>query len=235
MAIEDITKRKEIETGLEESRKELEIIKNVAEESRKEAELAYKAKSAFLANMSHEIRTPMNSVLGFIQIVLEGNVLSGKYRKHLEIAYGSAHNLLTIIDDILDVSKLESGNFELEIKSFNLPQIIKNILRTLEPSAKGKGIALVFDFDGKLPRYYSGDPIRLGQVILNLVGNAIKFTKTGNITIAVRASDQGGDLLQFTVADKGVGMTPEQAASIFEPFTQADVSTARSYGGTGLD
>lgn len=234
LAIEDITKRKEIETGLEESRKELEIMKNIAEKSRKEAELANTAKSAFLANMSHEIRTPMNSVLGFIQIVLEDNMLSDKHRKHLEIAYGSAHNLLTIINDILDVSKLESDNFELEIINFNLPQAIEKILRTLEPSAKEKDIALVFDFDGNLPHCYLGDPIRLGQVILNLVGNAIKFTKTGNINISVRASDQGGDLLHFTVADTGIGMTPEQTANIFSRFTQADVSTARRFGGTGL-
>ena len=234
LAIEDITARKKTEAGLEKTRKELVIIKNAADEARKAAELANLAKSAFLANMSHEIRTPMNSVLGFIQIVLEGNVLSDEFQKHLEMAYGSAHNLLSIINDILDVSKLESGNFELDINSFNVPQTINNILRTLEPQAKRKGVVLVFDFDGKLPHYCFGDPIRLGQIIFNLAGNAIKFTETGNITTAVRASDQGGDLLHFTVADSGIGITPEQAACIFNPFAQADVSIARRYGGTGL-
>jgi signal transduction histidine kinase/CheY-like chemotaxis protein len=223
-----------IETGLENSLEELEVLKNIADESRKEAELANTAKSSFLANMSHEIRTPMNSVLGFLQIVLEDNALSANHRKHLNMAYGSAHNLLTIINDILDVNKLNSDNFELEIISFNLPQTIENILRTLEPSAKEKGIALVFDFDDKLPHYYSGDPIRLGQIILNLIGNAIKFTKIGNITTAVRASDQGGDLLHFSAADTGIGMTPEQVTKIFDRFSQADISTARSFGGTGL-
>ncbi len=234
LAIEDITERKKIEVGLEDNMEQMQVTKDLAINTRREAESANAAKSAFLANMSHEIRTPMNSVLGFIQIVLEGNVLSDEFQKHLETAYNSANNLLTIINDILDVSKLESGNFELEIVVFNIPQVIQTVLKTLEPLANKKGIALDFDFDGKLPHSYLGDPVRIGQVILNLVGNAIKFTKKGNITIAVSASDQGEDLLHFTVADSGVGMTPEQTTSIFEPFTQADDSTSRRYGGTGL-
>jgi len=161
-------------------------------------------------------------------------VLSDEFQKHLEMAHGSARNLLTIINDILDVSKIESGNFALEITCLDVPQTIQNVLSTLEPLAKEKGLALDFHFDGNLSDCYLGDATRLGQAIFNLVGNAIKFSGNGNVTIAVNASEQGGDLLHFTVADNGVGMTPEQATTIFNPFDQADISTARCYGGTGL-
>lgn len=236
--IVDLTNLKEAEAKLRDHRDNLSIVVDARTQelkvAMKHAEAANVAKSAFLANMSHEIRTPMNSVLGFVKIALESPDLPGELKIHLETAHNSAQNLLDLINDILDLSKLESKKLTLQTGCLDLPNTVNRSLKTLQSLARSKGLELKFDYDVDLPLCFEGDSGRLRQILVNLVGNAIKFTESGTITVTVKAADNGGDLLHFTVEDQGIGMTPEQAAQIFKPFTQANSSTARIYGGTGL-
>lgn len=213
---------------------ESEQAKKLLEQAKEAAESAAKAKSLFLANMSHEIRSPMNSVLGFLNIVTESPHLPADLKDYLETAYASANSLLIIINDILDFSKLESGRFSLERTPFNLKSSIERVLQAIDYGAREKGIELCLEFDDRLASCYVGDPTRLRQIITNLVGNAVKFTEAGRVTVAVEPETTAKGILKFKVADTGIGMATKQIESIFSSFTQADTSTARRFGGTGL-
>ena len=202
------------------------------DEARRRAEAANRAKSAFLANMSHEIRTPMNGVLGTLELLDKTAGMDAKQRRYLKTAQGSARNLLTIINDILDLSKLEAGRLSLEQIEFDLHQQVEDVAGLLAGQAHRKGLELVCAIAAGTPRRALGDPTRLHQVLANLLGNAIKFTGQGEVVLRVEPA--GENRLRFAVRDTGIGMTDSQQARIFEAFVQADGSTTRKYGGTGL-
>ena len=219
--MQDITQRKATEIALV--------------EAKAAAEAATRAKSAFLANMSHEIRTPMNAVIGMTLLALD-DYLPEKARDYVEKAHGAAKDLLQILNDILDMSKIEAGHLELENVPFALETVVEQMTDMLGLQAEKKGLELLFTASRDLPSHLVGDPTRLRQVLVNLGSNAIKFTEKGNVTIGleVQSVDTDDYTLHGWVKDTGVGLDAEQQARLFRPFTQADSSTTRRFGGTGL-
>ena len=219
---------------LTETNRQLESETERANQAAVAAKQASAAKSEFLANMSHEIRTPLNGVIGMAQILLE-SPHSAEQHESLEMVKFSADSLLRVINDILDFSKIEAGKLELEVANFNLVDCVKLTLRIQSQLAREKGLELLCDIAPGVPAVVRGDSGRLAQVITNLISNAIKFTHKGTVGLRVEAGDPGEpQLLHFTVTDTGIGVPPEKQEVIFEAFTQADTSTTRKYGGTGL-
>ncbi len=205
------------------------------ETAKKAAEEATKTKSAFLANMSHEIRTPMNAILGMTHLATS-SVLDSKQKNYLQKIDIAAKNLLGIINDILDFSKIESGKMVFENIPFNLEDVLENVSNLNIIKIKNKGLEFLFDMDAALPTLLVGDPLRLEQILTNLVSNAVKFTEKGEIKISIKliTKDTKECVLQFNIIDTGIGLTKEQQQKLFQAFSQADSSTTRQYGGTGL-
>jgi CheY-like chemotaxis protein len=205
------------------------------EQSRDAALESTRAKSEFLANMSHEIRTPLNGVMGMTDLVLETE-LTREQREYLETVKLSSDSLLTVINDVLDFSKIEAGKIDLEAIDFNLRDCLESTLKTLALRADEKGLELLCEVSPDVPETMQGDSSRLRQIVTNLVGNAIKFTDKGEVAVKVQVQAENGHyrLLQFTVLDTGIGIAEDKRDSILTPFAQADSSTTRKYGGTGL-
>jgi PAS domain S-box-containing protein len=199
------------------------------------AEEATKAKSAFLANMSHEIRTPMNAIIGLSHLALKTS-LTAKQRDYLNKIHNAGTSLLGVINDILDFSKIEAGKLDLEATSFGLDEVIATVTTLTAQKAHEKGLELLAHIAPDIPERLLGDPLRLGQILTNFVNNAVKFTERGEIRVNIELLERTGAQVQlkFSVRDTGIGMTPEQSAKLFQPFTQADMSTTRKHGGTGL-
>jgi two-component system sensor histidine kinase/response regulator len=218
---EDVTKEREAADAMQRS-------KDLAEETTR-------MKSSFLANMSHEIRTPMNAIIGMSHLVLKTD-LTPRQRDYVKKIQDSGQHLLGIVNDVLDFSKVEAGKLTVEQTEFALEEVLDNVANLIVGKASAKGLELVFDVDPAVPSLLIGDPLRLGQVLINYTNNAIKFTEAGEVDIRVSVCANDGEslLLHFAVQDTGIGLTEEQMGRLFLSFSQADISTTRRFGGTGL-
>jgi PAS domain S-box-containing protein len=224
----DITERKWAEENL------IRINKHLTE-AKEQAEAANRAKSEFLANMSHEIRTPMNGVLGMAELLSQTGLLENQMQ-YLEYIRISADNLLVIINDILNLSKLESGKIEMEVKEFDVESMVGNLLNLLAVGAQKKGVEVVYYQDNNIPEVLEGDEIKIKQILVNIIGNSVKFTERGEIFIEAKKTGEEGDMLdiEFSISDSGIGLDQEISEKLFKPFMQGDLSYTKKYQGTGL-
>lgn len=215
--LRDITERKQFERDLKDA-------KEIAEASNR-------AKTAFLANMSHEIRTPLGAVVGFSELLASENITAQEKEDYLRTIHKNSETLTNVINDILDLSKIESEKIQLDIVSVNVQELLSDVTMPLRKLAEQKGLKFELTIRGDFPPVIRTDPFRLKQILTNLLGNAIKFTQTGSVSLVVQGRK---NLLEFTVTDTGIGINEEQAQQLFQPFSQADSSLVRKYGGTGL-
>ncbi len=231
----DVTEQKRIATELLEAKIFAELATEIAEVAKAKAEDAVKAKQQFLSNMSHEIRTPMNAIIGFTKVILRTE-LSDKQKEYLEAIKTSGDTLIVLINDILDLAKVDSGKMTFEQTPFKITSSISSMLQLFETKIQEKNLQLIKEYDTNIPDVLVGDPLRLHQIIINLVSNAVKFTNNGSITINVKLLHENNEkvTIKFSVTDTGIGIPKDKIDTIFENFQQASNGTSRLYGGTGL-
>ncbi|MFY7888902.1 MAG: ATP-binding protein, partial [Spirosomataceae bacterium] len=231
----DITEQKRIEQEINEAKEHAELATSFAEEAQSKAEEAVKSKQQFLSNMSHEIRTPMNAIIGFTKVLLKTE-LSAKQLEYLNAIKMSGDALIVLINDILDLAKVDAGKMSFEKIPFKLASSIASMLHLFETKIQEKNLRLVKEYDTRIPEVLLGDPVRLHQIILNLVSNAVKFTSTGTITVSIRQVEEDEEkvTIEFSVKDTGIGIAASKMERIFDNFQQASSETSRIFGGTGL-